>query len=238
MIARELTEFFAGFAPDGVPDVLARRRAGLPLQRQRLLPARVLGGRCASPTSRYAEDQAFARAMGAHGWRRAYRPDAAVLHAHDYSPLGLHAPLLRRVPRAARDDRPRRADRRALDGARRARARRRRPALDARAGLAARAARAAATGRSLVHHTSRKLASALGSRAHRLPAAGRSARSRSSGAATASTAAARSRRSPRPPRGPHHLRRRSATVAREGPAPLLAAGARDGGRASGCTSRS
>ena len=44
MIARELTEFFAGFAPDGRPGAAARRRPALPLERERVLRARVLGG--------------------------------------------------------------------------------------------------------------------------------------------------------------------------------------------------
>ncbi len=56
----------------------------------------------------YSEDQAFGRDLLAAGWLKAYHPDAAVLHAHDYGAARVHAPLLRRVPRAARDDRPRR----------------------------------------------------------------------------------------------------------------------------------
>ena len=38
------------------------------------------------PEVAYAEDQAFAKAMLAAGWLKAYHPGAAVLHAHDYTP--------------------------------------------------------------------------------------------------------------------------------------------------------
>ena len=51
MIARELSEFFAGFAPEGEAVVQRRGRPHVPLERQRLLRARLLGGdplpRCA-----------------------------------------------------------------------------------------------------------------------------------------------------------------------------------------------
>src|SRR5205823_1624826 len=36
----------------------------------------------------YAEDQAFGRDALAGGWLKAYQPRAAVLHAHDYGPVG------------------------------------------------------------------------------------------------------------------------------------------------------
>ena len=44
MIARELTEFFAGFSPDGEPVAAASRRPDLPVERERLLRAQLLGG--------------------------------------------------------------------------------------------------------------------------------------------------------------------------------------------------
>ena len=133
MIARELTEFFAGFAPDGRPDGPARGRRAVPLQRQRLLPARLLGGdplrrrRLRRGPGVRARDARRGLGEGLPSGRR--RPARARLPA-----ARLHAPLLRRVPRAARDHRPRRAVRAALRRARRARARGGRPPLDARAG--------------------------------------------------------------------------------------------------------
>ena len=58
---------------------------------------------------RYAEDQAFARAMGARGWKRAYAPQARRAARARLLAAGFRAALLRRVPRPARDERPRRA---------------------------------------------------------------------------------------------------------------------------------
>ncbi len=89
MIARELTEFFAGFSPDGAPAI--QRAAddgslapGVPVERERRLPAQRPARRSASATCAYAEDQAFARDLFAAGRLKAYHPGAAVLHAHDY----------------------------------------------------------------------------------------------------------------------------------------------------------
>ena len=36
---------------------------------------------------KYAEDQLLARDMLAAGYAKVYRPDAAVIHSHDYRPL-------------------------------------------------------------------------------------------------------------------------------------------------------
>ena len=87
MIARELTDFFAGFTPDGGPALLG---AGDPmfLSNVNACYRRDCWEQIRFDDVPYSEDQAFARAMGAHGWRRAYHPGAAVLHAHDYSPVG------------------------------------------------------------------------------------------------------------------------------------------------------
>jgi glycosyltransferase involved in cell wall biosynthesis len=165
MIARELTDFFAGFPPGALgpddPMFLSNvnacyRRACWEQVRFDDLP--------------YAEDQAFARAMHEHGWRRAYVPGAAVLHAHDYSPLGfmrryfdeyrgLHA-TSGHVERIGVRSTWR--DVRGLVAADRRWMRQQQ-------WPAARVARA--SGRSALHHTSRKLAAAAGSRADRLPPA-------------------------------------------------------------------
>ena len=111
-----------------------RGRPDVPLQRGHGVPQGVLGGDPLRrrPVQRGPGVRPRARRAPcvAEGLRAASRGAArARLPAG-----GVHAPLLRRVPRAARDDRARRADRRALDGARRPRARRERPSLDARAG--------------------------------------------------------------------------------------------------------
>ena len=86
MVARHLTEFFRAFSPTGEPSVqgpgstpylsnsnAAYRRACLETIRFRDLP--------------YAEDQAFGCDLLAAGWLKAYHPDAAVHHAHDYGTI-------------------------------------------------------------------------------------------------------------------------------------------------------
>ena len=230
MIARELSEFFAGFSPDGTPVVQRARRPDVPLERQRRATARDCWEEIRFRDVPYAEDQAF-------GARPARRRLAKVYHPRRGGPARarlrrarVHAPLLRRVPRAARDDRPRRAVRRVRDAARRARAR---SAADragcASAGLPRRRARALGAARG-VHHGGRRVFSALGSRAERLPAPRARERSRSKGARDAAAARAAASGAPprrcRPPaassaRHDPRLRRRRAQVLREGPAPLL-----------------
>ncbi len=86
MIARELTEFFAGFAPDGRAVV---QGPGDPvfLSNVNACYRRACWEEIRFPDVDYAEDQAFARAMLAAGWSKVYQPAAAVLHAHDYGPV-------------------------------------------------------------------------------------------------------------------------------------------------------
>ena len=205
---------------------LRPRRPDVPLQRERRLPPRVLGG---APLRRrpYSEDQAFGRALAAHPrWRKAYAPASRRAPRARLPAAGVHAPLLRRVPRPARDDRARRADRRALHRPR-------------RRGLVARDRRwmreqgwpratvARWTGaRRVVHHTGRKVFSALGSRARTRCPRPCSARCRWSGRADAPP-----RRSPPAPPCPRArtgrraatrtATRRSPACWRDGPAPLL-----------------
>jgi glycosyltransferase involved in cell wall biosynthesis/GT2 family glycosyltransferase len=83
MIARELTEFFAGFAPDGRPAV---QRAGDDpfLSNVNACYRRACWEHVRFRDVPYAEDQAFGRDALAAGWAKAYHPGAAVLHAHDY----------------------------------------------------------------------------------------------------------------------------------------------------------
>ena len=87
MIARELTEFFTSFSADGEPVVQSDgagseflsnvnacyRRSCLEEVRFRDLP--------------YSEDQQFARDMAERSWLKVYNPQAAVFHAHDYSAI-------------------------------------------------------------------------------------------------------------------------------------------------------
>ena len=164
MIARELTEFFAGFAPNGGP---ALHRAGdlTFLSNVNACYSRACWEELRFPELDYSEDQAFGRAMLEAGWVKVFQPAAAVRHAHDYGPVefmkryfdeyrglressGHVEPLaLRRAAHEVRAD---------------ARWMRER-------GWPARR-RARWLGRSLVHQGGRRAASALGSRAGSLPA--------------------------------------------------------------------
>lgn len=86
MIARELTEFFAGFSPDGRPVV--HRRGDLSfLSNVNACYARACWEEIRFADVPYAEDQAFGRAMLEAGWVKVYHPVAAVRHAHDYGPV-------------------------------------------------------------------------------------------------------------------------------------------------------
>ncbi len=116
----------------------------------------------------YAEDRRLASDMLAAGYAKVYRPDAAVIHSHDYSPLD----ELRRsfdewrglcevgaVPRPAPlGDLALGVQRRVRDDV----------ALARREGRTGRAGALLGAG-SLRHHTMRALGAALGSRAERLP---------------------------------------------------------------------
>ncbi len=163
MIARELTEFFAGFAPDGRPAV---QHAGDPafLSNVNACYARACWERIRFADVAYAEDQVFGQALLAAGWAKVYNPAAAVEHAHDYGPLefmkryfdeyrGLREASGHVEPLQARE-----APRQVLRDARWMRAQ----------GLPARQ-QARWLGRSVVHQSGRRVASALGSRAQRLP---------------------------------------------------------------------
>jgi O-antigen biosynthesis protein len=92
MIARELTEFFAGFEA-GPPDLDAPavprpvvQRAGDPsfLSNVNACYARTCWEQVRFREVAYSEDQAFGTDMLAAGWAKVYHPGAAVLHAHDY----------------------------------------------------------------------------------------------------------------------------------------------------------
>ncbi len=166
MIARELEAFFATHeAPGGAPsvqregDIVFLSNVNAAYRRDCWEPLRFAD-------VPYSEDQAFAQAMLAQGWAKAYVPAAAVLHAHDYPPVqfmrryydeyrGLRSSLGHVEPFGVRSTY---RDVRGLVAADRAWLRDQgRDAL-------------AWTGRSVLHHTGRKVFGALGSRAHAMPA--------------------------------------------------------------------
>ncbi len=178
MIARELEEFFAGFAPGdaGSPEGEAGsarpavQRAGDPtfLSNVNACYTRACWEQVGFRDVPYSEDQAFGADMLAAGWLKVYAPDAGVLHAHDYGPLefmrryfdeyrGLHESTGHVEPfgvgATARHVRNQVAgDRRWMS----------------EQGLPA-GARARWTARAAVHHGGRRVFSALGSRAEQVP---------------------------------------------------------------------
>jgi O-antigen biosynthesis protein len=164
MIARELTEFFGGFSPNGSPVV--QRRGDLAfLSNVNACYARECWDQIRFPDVPYAEDQAFGRAMLDAGWAKVYHPRAAVLHAHDYGPVEFMKRYFDEY-RGLRETSGHVEPLRPLDAARGL-------ARDARWMRAQRMParqRARWLARSAVHHSGRRVASALGSRAERLPA--------------------------------------------------------------------
>lgn len=183
MIARELTQWFESFAPDGSP------RVDRLSPEHRSVPAReLLGPRgfftdangCLSRAAwdsvpfrpvAYAEDHVLAHDMLRAGYAKVFMPDAAVMHSHDYSASGWfkrsfdEARAMRDVyglvpPAGIRDI--------ALNvwgavGADWRWVRTRAPAGYIHG------AQTALVARSLSHHLSRQLGAALGARADRLP---------------------------------------------------------------------
>ncbi len=168
MIARELTEFFAGFSAGGQPRV---QRPGDPtfLSNVNACYARACWEEIRFREVAYSEDQAFGVDLLEAGWVKVYAPQAAVLHAHDYGPVefmrryfdeyrGLrestgHVEPFRVVATARHVGGAIAGDRR----------------WTAEQGLSA-AEQARWTARSAVHHSGRRVFSALGSRAEKLPA--------------------------------------------------------------------
>ncbi len=83
MIARELEEFFALFAPDGEPVVQGRAGPAF-LSNVNACYERACWNDLRFRDVAYAEDQAFGGDLLAAGWSKVYHPGAAVLHSHDY----------------------------------------------------------------------------------------------------------------------------------------------------------
>ncbi len=170
MIARELAGFFASKgAQDGGPRI--ERAGGDPwLSNVNAAYRRDCWDAVRFEDLPYSEDQAFGQAMLTAGWAKAYLPGMAVLHAHDYPPAqfarryfdeyrGLRATVGHVEPLNARNAL---GDVRGLVAADREYMRGQ--------GMSPEELRRW-TGRSLVHHSSRKVFGALGSRAHSLPPA-------------------------------------------------------------------
>lgn len=193
MIARELTEFFAGFEHEDATgdrtDPVIQRASTDPsfLSNVNACYARSCWEEIRFRDVAYSEDQAFGVDLLAAGWLKVYHPGAAVLHAHDYGALefmrryfdeyrGLNestghvepfspTTAIRQVASSVAADR-RWMSEHDLSGSERARW----------------------TARATIHHGGRRIFSALGSRAEKLPAAvrgGLSLEGRSDGATSA-----------------------------------------------------
>jgi O-antigen biosynthesis protein len=169
MIARELTEFFRGFSPDGAP-VVQGPDGPVFLSNVNACYRRECWAKIRFPDVPYAEDQAFARSMLAAGWLKVFHPRAAVLHAHDYGPVE----FMRRYFDEYRGLRHTLGHVEPLSPRSIAGVARRQVAGDwhwmRERGWPARR-RAAWAARSAIHHTGRQVFAGLGSRAELLPTA-------------------------------------------------------------------
>lgn len=168
MIARELTEFFASFSPDGQAVVQRAGDASF-LSNVNACYARACWEEIRFRDVGYAEDQAFGSDMLLAGWAKVYQPGAAVLHAHDYGGIE----FMRRYfdeYRGLRETTGHVERFAVLDTARQVR---REVAADRR-WMAEHSVngrtRAGWTTRALAHHAGRRVFAALGSRSERLPA--------------------------------------------------------------------
>lgn len=167
MIARELTEFFASFSPDGAPTLQGPGDEPF-LSNVNACYRRACWEEIRFRDVAYSEDQAFGRDALEAGWLKVFHPRAAVLHAHDYGAVE----FLRRYFDEYRGLRETTghvepvAPRESLSYVR-VQVRGDRAWLAAR-GVGGREA-ARWTARSAVHHGGRRMFSALGSRADRLP---------------------------------------------------------------------
>ena len=153
MIARELEEFFA--AQERYPDFLSNVNACY---------RRACWAEIEFDDVPYAEDQAFARRLRGTSWQKRFVAEAAVLHAHDYPPVG----FMRRYFDEYRGLRETvgHVEPLTLRGVR-GQVARDREWLRARG----EAVSLGWTARSALHHGGRRVFSALGSRADRLPPA-------------------------------------------------------------------
>ena len=224
MIARELERHFDGFATDDGDPALQRAGDEPFLSNVNAAYRREAWEQIRFRDVPYSEDQAFGRDLLATGWLKAYVPAAAVLHAHDYGALE----FMRRYFDEYRGLRATTGHVEAFHPLGALRTVRAETAADLR-WLRERGApageRARWAARATVHHGGRRVFSALGSRAERLPAGVRerlSLERRDDGASGPMGAA-------EAPIGRAISAQRSddryaeaARVLRDGPAPLLA----------------
>lgn len=233
MIARELEQFMATFGPDDAPTV---QRPGDPtfLSNVNACYRRACWEELRFRDVPYSEDQAFGRDALAAGWLKVYQPASAVLHAHDYGAIE----FMRRYFDEYRGLRATQGHVEAFRPVHALRTVRAETATDLRwmsaQGLPL-PERMRWTGRAVVHHGGRRVFSALGSRADRLPAGVRrriSLERRDDGAlapfdaeTTLDAAQPPVARVPQPAHiAPHQSfddYDAAATVLRDGPAPLL-----------------
>jgi GT2 family glycosyltransferase len=167
MIARELTEFFAAFSPNGGP-VVQSADGPVFLSNVNACYLRGCWEEIRFADVPYAEDQAFARAMLAAGWSKVYQPAAGVKHAHDFGPVE----FMRRYFDEYRGLREtvghvEGLSARGLVGNTRRQLRGDRAWMRERGW--SRGRQAGWSARSAVHHAGRHVFAALGSRADRLP---------------------------------------------------------------------
>jgi glycosyltransferase involved in cell wall biosynthesis len=211
MVARELAEFFGGFSPKGGP-VLHRSGDLTFLSNVNACYARSCWDEIHFPEIEYSEDQAFGRAMLEAGWIKVFHPGAAVRHAHDYGPVTFMRRYfdeyrgLREATGHVEPFAPRAAVREVRADARWMRER----------GWPARR-RFRWLARSAVHHGGRRAASALGSRADRLPGRVQRAMSLEARGGAVSEPVPRGRRVVAGRETPF---REVLRLSREGPAPL------------------
>jgi glycosyltransferase involved in cell wall biosynthesis/SAM-dependent methyltransferase len=218
MIARELEEFFSSHSPSGEP-IVQRDGDVAFLSNVNAAYLRECWEQLRFDDVQYAEDAAFGRSMLAAGWAKVFHPGMRVAHAHDYPPVqfmrryfdeyrGLHRTIghvegigvrstYRFVKGSVGADR-RWMDENAVEGLQRMRW----------------------TARSAIHHGGRKVFSALGSRADRLPG-GVQRRISLEGTGAAAPAHRPSPLAPAPiPAGRVSAWEPMLRVARDGPAPL------------------
>jgi O-antigen biosynthesis protein len=222
MIARELERHFAGFAAPGGGPVLQGAGDEPFLSNVNAAYRRDCWEQIRFRDVPYAEDQAFGRDLLAAGWLNAYHPGAAVLHAHDYGALE----FMRRYFDEYRGLRATTGHVEAFHPLAGLRTMRAETAADLhwlkeRGVPAGERVRWAA--RASVHHGGRRVFSALGSRADRLPPGVRqrlSLEGRGDGAASVPQPVPPPAGRTMPPFGDDAYAD-AARVLRDGPAPLL-----------------
>jgi len=223
MIARDMERHFAGLAgPDGGP---ALHGAGDPafLSNVNAGYRRDCWEQIRFRDVPYAEDQAFGTDLLAAGWLKAYHPTMAVLHAHDYGAVE----FMRRYFDEYRGLRATIGHVEAFSPVQALRTVRAETAADLRwmrAQGAPASTRVLVAPRAAVHHGGRRVFSALGSRADRLPAGVRrrlSLERRDDDGALDGVPVAKTPPRRIAPRRAFELYGEAVVVHRDGPAPLL-----------------